>query len=367
MPEHSEIIVDAVRIRRVTAESTFALGILCVPSPGSDRPSTADMNSAVAGLRLPDYPDQRFHAVEVSQGVAIYVFPVDSPKHAVQLAESIAEAVRPLGFTGAVTACVDKVGPRPRTGRFAYSAAICSVDAARDNDRVPTAFQAVKKNWDTWAVQNPVFKGIVEFVSGWAKTNATGPILAGLHFTMSRCEPHQVAEVIMRCCEDIGWAEMLFPTASGDWYVHFTIEGWIVAGTEISAGKGDALESLTHLLEGMAPLYDYAAVAKVHFGLLTPVSVISQRGFPSPRQGELSADHAVMKAAAPGIYGIQVLGPGHPDLKPAAYWDVVPLGSGRRMFIAPAAERWWSRMENFPQEGFDTLRDANRELLGRWA
>jgi hypothetical protein len=361
------ITIDTAKIRKVNADARFAQGFLCIPAPDSERPLVSDIDHAISGIVVTLAPDQRFHAVEVSAGIAIYVFPVDSPKHAVQIAESIAQAIRPLRFTGTITACADKVGPRPRTGRFAYSAAICALDAALDNDQAPLAFRAVKNNWDSWAVQSPVFKDIVEMLAGWATTNATGPILAGLHFTMSRCEPHQIVEVITRCCDDVGWAELLFPTANGDYYVHFTTEGWILPGTEVKAGKTNALESLTRLLEDMAPLYDYAAVSRVHFGLITPVSVLDQQVFTSPGQTELSADHAVMKRSVPGIFGVQVLGPEHADLQPAGSWHVRPLSSGRRMFTAPAPERWWSRLENFPAEGFEALREANKDLLGRWA
>lgn len=365
--EMERIIIDAGRIRRVNSEATFSLGFLCVPAPGSGHPSVTDIDKAIAGIRMPDYPDQRFHAVEVIQGIAIYAFPVGGPMHAVQVAEGIAEALRPMGFIGTITACADRVGPRPKMGRFAYSAAICAADAALNNDRAPLVFRSVKNNWDSWAVESPSFKDIVEMLAGWAKANATGPILAGLNLTMSSCEPHQVAEVITRCCGDIGWAQLLFPTANGDWYVHFTTEGWILPGTEIKAGKIDALASLTRLLEDMAPLYDYAAVARVHFGVITPVSVINQWGFPSPGQDELSADHAVMKTSVPGIFGVQVLGPGHADLQPADYWQVKPLSSGRRIFTAPDAERWWARRQNFPAEGFEALRVANKNVLGQWA
>jgi hypothetical protein len=277
-----EITIDAAKIRRVNTDATFAQGFLCIPDPDSRQASVADIDRAIAGITVTWAPDQRFHAVEVSRGIAVYIFPVESPKHAVQIAESIAQAIRPLGFSGTITACADRVGPRPRTGRFAYSAAICAVDAALDNDRAPLAFRMVKNNWDSWAVESPAFKDIVEVLAGWARTNASGPILAGLHFTMSQCEPHQIAQAITRCCDDIGWAELLFPTANGDWYVHFTPEGWILAGTEIKAGKTNALESMISLLEDIAPLYDYAAVSRVHFGLVTPVSVIDQLGFPSP-------------------------------------------------------------------------------------
>lgn len=361
------ITIDAARIRRVISDAAFALGFLCIAARGSGYPSVTDIDKAIAGIRMPDYPDQRFHAVEVSQGIAIYVFPIGDTKHALQIAERIAEAIQPLRFTGTITACADKVGPRPKTGRFAYSAAICAVDAALDNDRAPLAFRPVKNNWDIWAVESPAFKDIVEMLAGWAKAHAIGPILVGLHFTMTRCGPHQVAEVITRCCDDIGWAELLFPTASGDWYVHFTQEGWILPGTEVKAENTSALESLTRLLENMAPLYDYAAVSRVHFGLITPVSLINQRGFASPGEVELSADHAVMKGSVPGIFGVQVLGPEHADLQPAGFWQVRTLASARRMFSAEDPERWWSRRENLPAEGFEALREANEVLLGKWA
>ncbi|MDE8669620.1 hypothetical protein PY310_13640 [Pseudarthrobacter sp. H3Y2-7] len=367
MDEHSGVRIDSTRIRRIIAESTFTLGFLLIPDPGRVQPPTLEVDDAIAEIRMPGHTDQRFHAVEVSQGTAIYVFPLSSASHAVEVAGMIADAISIIGFTGSITACADKVGRRPRTGRYAYSAAICSVEAALDNDETPLSLLPVKKNLDRWAVGSPAFKGVVEVLAAWARTNRAGPILAGLHFTMSRCEPHQVAEIITRCCEDIGWAELLFPAANGDWYVHFSTEGWIVPGTEIKAGKADALDSLSRLLEDLAPLYDYAAVARVHFGLVTPVSVITQWGLPSPSQRELSRDHAAMQTSVPGIFAEQVLGPEHADLLPEGYWNVTPLTAGRRMFTAPNPEDWHMATmttKYSPTDGFGTLREANKELLG---
>lgn len=367
MDERSGITVDSVKIRRANADARFTQGFLCAPSPASHQPSTPDIDAAISEIRMPDYPDQRFHAVEVSQGTAVYIFPVNSPNHAVEVAGMIAEAVAAVGFTGTITACSDKLGPRPRTGRYAYSAAICAVDAAVDNDRTPLHFRSLKNNWDSWAVESSAFKDIVDLLAGWAKTHTTGAILAGLHFSMSRCEPYQVAEVISRCCEDIGWAELLFPTANGDWYVLFSSEGWILPGTEIKAGKADALEPLVRLLKDMAPLYDYAAVTRVHFGLVTPGSVMSQWRLPLPDDPELSADHAAMRSSVPGIFAVQVLGPEHSDLRPDGFWQVTPFTSGRRMFTAPNPDDWWTSTRHFPAVGFDSLREANKALLGKWA
>jgi hypothetical protein len=73
-----------------------------------------------------------------------------------------------------------------------------------------------------------------------------------------------------------------------------------------------------------------------------------------------------MKRSIPGIFGVQVLGPEHADLQPVGIWHVRPLSSGRRMFTAPDPERWWSRRENFPAAGFEALREANKDLLGKW-
>jgi hypothetical protein len=367
MGERTDIIVDSVKIRRVNNDARFGLGFLCAPSLASDQPSTPDIDAAISEIRMPDYPDQRFHAVEVSQGTAIYIFPVSSPSHAVEVAGTIAEAVASVGFTGTITACSDKLGPRPRTGRYAHSAAICAVDAAVDNSMTPLHFRSVKNNWDSWAVESSTFKDIVDLLAGWAKTHTTGVILAGLHFTMSRCEPHQVAEVISRCCEDLGWAELLFPTANGDWYVRFSGEGWILAGTEIKDGKADALEPMTRLLQDMAPLYDYAAVARVHFGLVTPGSVMSQWGLPMPDDPELSSHHAAMRSSVPGIFAVQVLGPEHSALRPDGFWQVTPFASGRRMFTATNPDDWWTSTKHFPSVGFDSLREANKALLGKWA
>lgn len=364
------VTIEAAKIRRVNTFATFTQGFLCIPAPDSKQPLVADIDEAIAGISVTYAPHQRFHAIEVSQGTAIYVFPVNGPSHAVLIAESIAEAIQPLGFTGTITACADRLGPRARTGRYAYNAAICSVDAAIDRDGAPLAFRTMKDNQSYWAVESSAFQDMVDRLARWAADNTKGPILAGLHFTMSRCEPHQVADVITRCCEDIGWAEILFPTANGDCYVHFSTEGWILPGTEIKTGNVDAIESLSRLLKNMAPLYDYAAVARVHFGLVTPVSVISQWGIAAPGQHELSGDHAAMKRSVPGIFAVQVLGPGHADIQPAAFWNVTPLAAGRRMFTAPNPDDW--RMAtmsagSLPPEGIRTLREANKELLGKWA
>ena len=361
------VTIEAAKIRRVNTFATFTQGFLCIPAPDSEQPSVADIDEAIAGITVTYAPHQRFHAVEVSRGTAIYVFPVNAPSHAVQIAESIAEAIQPLGFNGTITACADRLGPRPRTGRFAYNAAICSVDAAIDRDGAPLAFRAVKDNQSCWAVESSAFQDLVDRLARWAADNTKGPILAGLHFTRTRCEPEQVAAVLTRCCADIGWAELLFPTPHGDWYVTLSREGWILPGVEYKDGAPEGINALTALLQSMAPLYDYAAVIVRHFGAVTANSVMGQWGIPAPSDHECAADHSFVRTTAPGIFAFQVLGPGHADLQPEDAWHIFPSVAGKRMVISRTPDAWWRRREGFPEAGFDALRKANKELLGKWA
>ena len=361
------VTIEAAKIRRLNTFAAFSQGFLCIPAPDSGLPSVADISEAIAGITVTYAPHQRFHAVEVSQGIAIYIFPVNGPSRAVQIAENIAESIQPLGFTGTITACADRLGPRPRTGRYAYNAAICSVDAAIDRDGAPLAFRDMKDNQSCWAVESPAFQDLVSRLAHWAADNTKGPILAGLPLTMSRCEPHQVAAVMTRCCADIGLARLLFPTRHGDWYVEFTREGWIVPGTEYKDGAPEGINALTALLQDMAPLYDYAAVVVDTFGSVTANSVMFQWGIPSPSDHEFAADHSFVKTTVPGLFAFQVLGPGHADLQPEDAWHIFRSVAGKRMVISRTPEAWWRRRERFPDAGFDALRKANKELLGKWA
>lgn len=372
MGEHAGIAVDEVKIRRVNTAALFTQGFLCAPNEGANPPSADDIDNAIASIRMPGHPDQRFHAVEVNKGTAIYFHPVMAPRHAVEIAHMIADAIAPLGFAGTITACADRPGPRPRTNRYAYCAAICSVEAALDNNETPLAFRSVKKNLDRWAVDSPAFKKIVDRITGWAAANATGPILAGIHFTMTECEPHQVAGLLTRLCEDIGWADLLFPTANGDWYVKFTGEGWILAGTEIKKGKDDAGEAVMRLLADLAPLYDYAQMTRVLFGLVTAGSMMTQVAhpgrpdIPNPHDLVLSADHGFVRKSLPGIFAVQVLGPGHPDLQPADRWHVTPLDAGRKMVAVDNLSDWWAAPNQTPPEDLHLRREANKALLSKW-
>lgn len=362
------VTIEAAKIRRVNTFAVFAQGFLCIPGTGSVQPSTADINAAIAGITVTWAPHQRFHAVEVSQGFAVFVFPVDAPSHAIRIATSIAEAIQPLGFKGIITACSDKLGPCPRTRRrFAYNAALCSSDAAIDRDRAPLAFREVKDNQTCWAVESPAFRTLVARLADWAADNTTGRILAGLHATMSSSEPRQVAAVLTQCCADVGKADLLFPTNHGDWYVNFTWEGWVIVGTEYKDGAPEGINALTKLLHDLAPLYDYAAVTLRDFGGVTPRVVMFQAHVPGPEDREFAADHSFVKALVPGIFAFQVLGPGHGDLKPVDAWNSFPLADGKRMVISRTPTAWWGRPEGFPQTGFDDLREANKDLLGKWA
>jgi hypothetical protein len=174
------------KVRKVNSNALFTQGFLCVPDPGPGLPAIHQLDHAVSNIRLPEHPDQRFHAVEVAHGAAIYVHPVMSPDHAVEIAAMFANAIATVGFTGTITACADTPGPRPRTGRYAYSSAICSVDAALDNAETPLYFRAVMKNLDRWAVGSPVFKDIVDLLlceelrSGYLRVQVLGPGHAGL-------------------------------------------------------------------------------------------------------------------------------------------------------------------------------------------
>jgi hypothetical protein len=68
MDEHSGVRIDSMRIRRINADATFTLGFLLIPDPGRGQPSTPELNEAIAEIRMPGHTDQRFHALEVSQG-----------------------------------------------------------------------------------------------------------------------------------------------------------------------------------------------------------------------------------------------------------------------------------------------------------
>ncbi|KRE82669.1 hypothetical protein ASG86_10105 [Arthrobacter sp. Soil764] len=308
------VTIEAAKIRRVNMNSIIDLGFFCAPAPGSALPAVADVNDLIAGISLPSVPHQRFHAVQVSQGIAIYVSPI-SPSYAVRIAQTIAELLQPLGFTGSITACADRPGPRPRKRpRFAYNASICAPDAAFDNDWMPLASRAVKDNQSCWAVGSPAFPALVDRLTRWAADNTTGPILAGLHFTMTRCEPDQAAAVLKQCCGDVGWANLLFPTKHGDWYANFSREGWIHVGVEYKDGAPDGLNVLTALLQDLAPLYDYAAVTLNHFGAVTPNSVMISPHVPGPSDSEFAADHSFVKTLVPGIFAFQVLGQKDGDL-----------------------------------------------------
>ncbi|WP_426986208.1 hypothetical protein [Pseudarthrobacter sp. Y6] len=207
----------------------------------------------------------------------------------------------------------------------------------------------MKKNLDRWAVGDPTFTGIVDRLAGWAADNAVGPILAGIHFTMSKCKPHQVADVLTRCCEDVGWADLLFPTANGDWSARFSIEGWILAHTEIKKDRDDAGQSLMNLLTDLAPLYDYAAMTRKSFGSSSPHSLMIQGGRPERGDRELQTSHSLVKEYVPGIFAVQVLGPGVPDLEPTGRWRITPLKAGRRMKAIPWVEATQARI-GAPQE-----------------
>ena len=62
-----------------------------------------------------------------------------------------------------------------------------------------------------------------------------------------------------------------------------------------------------------------------------------------------------------------MLGPGHADLQPEDAWHIFPSVAGKRMVISRTPDAWWRRREGFPEAGFDALRKANKELLGKWA
>lgn len=88
---------------------------------------------------------------------------------------------------------------------------------------------------------------------------------------------------------------------------------------------------------------------------------------PGPSDSEFAADHSFVRTLSPGIFAFQVLGPGHRDLVPEDAWHIFPLAEGKRMVISRTPNAWWGRREGFPDTGFDALREANKDLLGKWA
>lgn len=361
------VTIETAKIRRVNMNSILDLGFLCAPAGGSVLPSVADLNDVIAGITLPSAPHQRFHAVEVRAGIAFFVSPI-SPSYAVGVAQTIAESLQHLGFTGTITACADKLGPRPRKRpRYAYNASICAIDAVMDKNRMPLAFLDVKDNQSCWDPESQAFSTLVDRLTGWAADNTIGPILAGFHFTMIGCERDQAAAVLRQCCGDVGKANLLFPTKYGDWYANFSREGWVHIGVEYKNGAPEGLNALTSLLRDLAPLYDYAAVTLNHFGAVTANSVMVRSPVPGPSDFEFASDHSFVKTSAPGIFAFQVIGPGHPELKPEDAWQTFPLDGGKRMVISRDPGSWWGRWEGYPETGSDALREANKQLLGKWA
>ncbi|WP_426986206.1 hypothetical protein [Pseudarthrobacter sp. Y6] len=80
------ITIDELKIRRVNNETLATVGFLCAPEDGSALPSMDSIDAAIAAIRLPGNQDQRFHAVPVSKGAAIYAYPVMGAKGAAAFA-----------------------------------------------------------------------------------------------------------------------------------------------------------------------------------------------------------------------------------------------------------------------------------------
>lgn len=102
------------------------------------------------------------------------------------------------------------------------------------------------------------------------------------------------------------------------------------------------------------------------------MAVMMQRGVPGPGDHELQMSHALVKEYVPGIFAVQVVGPGLPDLKPADRWCIVPLEAGRRMFIIDNLSDWWAAPEGPvwmtlpsepPADDLRSLREVNRSIL----
>ena len=356
------IVIDEKKIKKVISRAWTTLGFFCVPDADSAKVSADDVDRAIGHIRVPDHTDQRFHAVGVRNGIGIFMTPVLGNKNALEIAEAIAEAVAPLGFRGTITARDDQPGRRPNTGRHGYSAAISSVEAAIDHRDVGLDFRPLKKNTDRWAVSTPAFRRIVEALSAWAAANATGTILSGVVLSLTECEPHQVADIITRCFEDIGWAHLVFETADGgDSYAHFSMEGWVLVGTEIKDGTDDPAGELFRLLAELAPLYDYAEISGGGWGPITPRGAMAQHQMPLPDALDMAANHGFIRNSIPGIFAAQVLGPAHPDLQPPHRWHTTPLAAGRRLVTLDTCREWLAG--NIDPEDLRALLEANKDLL----
>ncbi|WP_138413077.1 hypothetical protein [Sinomonas gamaensis] len=357
------IVIDEKKIKKVVSQAWTTLGFFCVPDYRSAHVTAEDIDRAIGHIRVPDHTDQRFHAVGVRNGIGIFMTPVLGYKNALEIAEAIAESIAPLGFTGTITARDDQPGRRPNDGRRGYSAAISSVEAAIDHRDVGLNFRPLRKNTDRWDVNSPVFRQIVEALAAWATAHASGTILAGVILSMTECEPHQVTDIITRCCEDIGWADLLFETADGgDWYAHFSMEGWVLVGTEIKGRTDDEpADELFRLLAELAPLYDYAEISGGGWGPITPSGAMPQHLMPVPDSLYMAANHGFIRNSIPGIFAAQVLGPDHPDLQPSDRWHITPLEAGRRLVTLDTCQEWLAG--NIDAEDLRALREANRDLL----
>ncbi|WP_305997412.1 hypothetical protein [Arthrobacter horti] len=365
MTENPRIEVDEKKIIRVAWKSVGFLGFHLVPE-GSPGPSAADVDRAITGLRIAEFPDMPLRAVDVVNGVAIFTGPfLGSTHQPVDMAHQIAELIAPLGFEGSITACADTLGRRPRK-RESFCAVMCSSAAAMNNTSPPLFEMPLKKNWDRWDTSSPEFTALVHNVSAWVTAHSPKKVVAGQPLSQAQCAPHQVARILSAVCRDTGFADVKFATNAGDRYAMFNMEGWLIVGTEIKS-EDDTGEEVVRILSEWAPLYDFGFISRVLFGLPSTANQMAQGLFERPRDGDLSKDHEEFtKRTLPGIFPLQVLGPEHPDLQPADRWEVAPLAAGRRLVTLDQHQKWL-KDRHYPEAELRALREANAPLLGKWS
>lgn len=149
-----------------------------------------------------------------------------------------------------------------------------------------------------------------------------------------------------------------------EYSIIFTRAGLVLVDVTRGLDMSGALEENKSLIAAMAPRLDYACIVPSAWGTGSPAFVLAMARGPLPAEfgKALEEEHEALRTHLPDIFGLQMLGPGHPDLKPAGQWTTTDLGDGRRL-VAATSPREWFAIDFMPPVELKSLREHNADTL----
>jgi hypothetical protein len=363
-PESAHVLINESRFLRHWNDVGGEFGALFIPDAG---PVDNDaVRTAIDGVRGPHRPDKPFSVCPLGDGFALLLNPSGTRAEVRRLLTELARALEDAGLGGLLTSRYDTLARRgERYPAPSFTAVACFTGAAIRLGEPPE--YAVRPGPYTvrWTINSPDFQYLVQQVLVWARDATDGRYLVSSGMLSSFCREDQVADFITLACGNIGYASLEVRAEDGRLFLaQFGSDGYLFlhAKTEGMTWH-DLVSDMAARLSEMAPSIDYGLILRSFYGA-NSMDAANNFGRAQPKYlgGDYRSSHYALKEMVTDVFGVQVLGPGHPDLHPPGEWQIRDLPGGRRLVCSNRLEEWYA--EEYPEPSvIDAARTENEGML----